>query len=117
MLAIQPSTPAPRRRSRTLRRDGAAAADSGCIGFPSLLAEVTDQRDERVDLLGRELLPEPVHPFRLPLALDAVEDGHLHLRLAHLLLPGGGGHVGNGHLLAGLRLGLAVDAMATGALR
>src|SRR5919108_3706892 len=119
MLAIQPSTPTPRRTSSTLRRDETEGVASGCMSgaWLELLAESADVGDEVVHLLWRQLVPVRVHPLRLSLALEAVEDGLLHLRVAGLLLEPRRGHVRNLELLARLGLGASVDSMAARAFR
>src|SRR5215467_6484196 len=119
MLAIHPRAPTPRSTSSTLRREGPVASLSSAMSAPRAalaLAERPHVRHELVHLLGSERVLEGIHSLRLSLPLEAIQDGLLHVGVADLLLPARGRHVGDGQLRARLRLGLAVDAVAAGAL-
>src|SRR5690349_7118238 len=99
MLATQPIAPIPSRTSSTLRRDlTSAAASSLGHWFKGLPAEGADDSDERVHLLGLELVAERIHAVAVGL-LHAVEDRRLDLLVRRLLLPRGVRHVGDLHLL------------------
>src|SRR6185295_16703184 len=112
MLAKNPRPPTPRRTSRNLRLVGRSGAV--CMG---LFAERPHVGHQRIDLVRLELVLVRVHALGLARARHAVEDGGLHLRVRHLLLPGRAGHVRDAQLLARLGARLSVHAVAAGALR
>src|ERR1700674_5802723 len=99
MLASQPRMPTPRSTSRTLRREGVGASRSSGISSPPaqelFLAERPHVGHQAVDLLRGQLVAIGIHALGLSLALEAVENGGLHLRVADLLLEGRRGHVGD----------------------
>src|SRR5262249_1041031 len=88
------------------------------MGAPRLLGQPADVFDQRVDLLGRELVLERLHLLldAVLLAGQAVFDRLLDLLVGELLLERGRRHVAYLHLLAFLGVSLAVLAVAGRAL-